>query len=97
MPTGDDGARDDERDTTTTDAPSDDAVVEAAATAAEGVVFDRLDRGAVEDYDVTVTFEEGVLEVDVYVAAPDADADEERVADDAARAARGAVDELFGA
>ncbi|MEF8856819.1 MAG: DUF3194 domain-containing protein, partial [Haloplanus sp.] len=42
-----------------------------------------------------VTFEEGVLDVDVYLNAPDADADPEAVADEAARAARDAVDDLF--
>ncbi|WP_262175467.1 DUF3194 domain-containing protein [Haloarcula laminariae] len=74
---------------------SDDEVVETAADAAENVIFARLSVGDIDDYDVTVTFEEGVLDVDVYVKAPDASADEERVADDAALAARGAVDELF--
>jgi hypothetical protein len=78
------------------DDPSDDEVVEAAAAAAGDLVFARLDRGAVEDYDVTVSFERGILEVDVYVEAPDADADADRVADDAALAARSAVDDLFG-
>jgi hypothetical protein len=78
------------------DDPSDDEVVEAAAAAAGDLVFARLDRGAVEDYDVTVSFEKGILEVDVYVEAPDADADADRVADDAALAARSAVDDLFG-
>jgi hypothetical protein len=77
------------------DDPSDDAVVETAAAAAEDLVFSRLDRGDVEDYDVTVSFEEGILEVDVYVEAPEAAADAERVADDAALAASGAVDDLF--
>ncbi|WP_277540204.1 DUF3194 domain-containing protein [Haloarcula laminariae] len=74
---------------------TDDEVVETAADAAENVIFARLSVGDIDDYDVTVTFEEGVLDVDVYVKAPDASADEERVADDAALAARGAVDELF--
>lgn len=75
--------------------PTDDEVVETAADAAEDVIFARLSVGEIEDYDVTVDFEEQVLDVDVYVNAPDATADEERVADDAALAARGAVDELF--
>ena len=79
------------------DGPTDDEVVEAAAAAAEELVFSRIDRGDVTDYDVTVTFEDGVLEVDVYVEAPDADVDADRVADDAALAASGAVDELFAA
>ena len=75
--------------------PTDDEVVQTAADAAENVIFSRLSVSDVEDYDVTVTFEDRVLDVDVYVKAPDASADEERVADDAALAARGAVDELF--
>jgi len=74
--------------------PTDDEVVQTAADAAENVIFSRLGVSEVEDYDVTVTFEDGVLDVDVYVKAPDAD--EGRIADDAALAARGAVDELFG-
>ncbi|WP_121821504.1 DUF3194 domain-containing protein [Halostella salina] len=75
--------------------PTDDEVVRTAAEAAEDVVFSRIDNSDVDDLDVTVTFEDGVLEVDVYVHAPDASADEGRVADDAALAARGAVDDLF--
>jgi len=75
--------------------PTDEAVVQTAAEAAEGVIFSRMKRSAVDDYDVRVTFEDGVLEVDVYVEAPETDADEERVADDAALAARSAVDDLF--
>lgn len=75
--------------------PSDAEVVETAAAAAEDLVFSRLDPANVEDYDVTVTFEEGILEVDVYVEAPGAGGDAEQVADDAALAASGAVDDLF--
>jgi hypothetical protein len=75
--------------------PSDDEVVETAANAAEDVVFSRFDVGEIEDIDVTVTFEDGVLEVDVYVNAPESTIDERQVADDAALAARGAVDDLF--
>ncbi|GCF14869.1 hypothetical protein Harman_28040 [Haloarcula mannanilytica] len=75
--------------------PTDDEVVETASTAAEDVVFSRYDVGAVEDLDVTVTFEDGVLDVDVYVNAPDSRQDEAQVADDAALAARAAVDDLF--
>ncbi|MFC6975615.1 DUF3194 domain-containing protein [Halomicroarcula sp. GCM10025709] len=76
--------------------PTDDEVVETAAKAAEDVVFSRFDIGEIEDIDVTVTFEDGVLDVAVYVNAPDARLDEGRVADDAALAARAAVDDLFG-
>ncbi len=75
--------------------PSDEEVVETAAEAAEGLVFSRLATGDVEDLDITVTFEEGVLDVDVYVHAPDADDDVDQVAEDAALAARAAVDDLF--
>ncbi|ACV46158.1 MULTISPECIES: hypothetical protein [Halomicrobium] len=77
------------------DDPTDEAVVETAATAAEDVVFSRYDTGAVEDLDVTVSFEDGVLDVDVYLNAPDGRHDESRVADDAALAAQAAVDDLF--
>lgn len=77
--------------------PSDEAVVETAAAAAENVVFSRLDQSTVADLDVTVTFEDQVLEVDVYLNAPEDDdeAEPEQVADDAALAARQAVDDLF--
>ncbi|PSQ26565.1 DUF3194 domain-containing protein [Halobacteriales archaeon QS_9_68_17] len=75
--------------------PTDDEVVQAAAEVAENVVFSRFDKSTVDDLDVTVTFEDAVLEVDVYVHAPDGSADEDRVADDAALAARAAVDDLF--
>ncbi|WP_129114801.1 DUF3194 domain-containing protein [Halegenticoccus tardaugens] len=75
--------------------PSDDEVVETAAEAAEGVIFATYRQSDVRDFDVTVTFEEGVLEVDVYLNAPDDEADPEAVADEAARAARDAVDDLF--
>jgi hypothetical protein len=74
---------------------SDETVVETAAAAARDVVFSRFDRTAVEDIDVTATFEDGVLEVDVYLNAPDGRADPDRVADDAALAARGAVDDIL--
>ncbi|WP_433626678.1 DUF3194 domain-containing protein [Halomicrococcus sp. NG-SE-24] len=73
----------------------DETVVQTAAEAAEGVIFSRYRQSDVTDFDVTVTFEDGVLDVDVYVNAPEADADEATVADDAALAARAAVDDLF--
>jgi len=75
--------------------PTDEAVVETAAAAAESVVFSRFEDGEIEDFDVTVSFEDGVLEVDVYVNAPESTADEQQVADDAAMAAQAAVDDLF--
>ncbi|MEF8827309.1 MAG: DUF3194 domain-containing protein [Halapricum sp.] len=73
----------------------DSEVVQAAANAAEKVIFSRCDRSAVADFDVTVTFEDEVLEVDVYLNVDDETVDERQVADDAALAARSAVDELF--
>jgi hypothetical protein len=82
------------------DVPDDETVVETAAEAAEGLVFSRYRQSTVCDLDVTVTFEDGVLDVDVYLHVPedaDADADPEAVADEAARAARDAVDDLFDA
>jgi len=75
--------------------PSDETVVRTAAEAAEDVVFSRFDRSEVDDLDVTVAFEDDTLEVDVYLDAPEGRADTERVADDAALAARSAVDDLF--
>jgi hypothetical protein len=75
--------------------PVDETVVQTAAEAAEGVIFDRYKQSSVTDYDVTVTFEDGVLDVDVYLNAPDDDEKAERVVEAAARAAQDAVDELF--
>jgi hypothetical protein len=75
--------------------PTDEEVVETAAEAAEGLVFSRYKQSEVDDLDVTVTFEDGVLEVDVYLNAPSDTRDPERVADDAALTARSAVDDLF--
>ena len=77
--------------------PDDETVVRTAAEAAEGVVFAHYRQSDVRDLDVTVTFEEGVLDVDVYLNAPDDEADPEAVADEAARTARDAVDDLFRA
>ena len=73
---------------------SDERVVETAAEAARNVVFSRFDRSTVEDVDVTVTFEDGILEVDVYLNATEG-RNTEQVADDAALAARAAVDDLL--
>ncbi|WP_128477531.1 DUF3194 domain-containing protein [Halorussus pelagicus] len=74
--------------------PTDDEVVQTAAEAAEGLIFARLQNSTVKDLDVTVEFEDGVLDVDVYLNAPEAD-EEDEIAEDAALAARSAVDELF--
>jgi hypothetical protein len=75
--------------------PTDEAVVKAAAAAAEGVIFDRYKQSEVTDFDVTVTFEDGVLDVDVYLNAPPDGPDADAVVDEAVRAATEAVDELF--
>ncbi|WP_132057342.1 DUF3194 domain-containing protein [Halorussus amylolyticus] len=75
--------------------PRDDEVVQTAAEAAENVIFSRFKQSEVKDFDVTVTFEEGVLDVDVYLNVPDSRNTEEKVAEDAALAARAAVDDLF--
>jgi hypothetical protein len=77
------------------DDPDETEVVRTAARAAEDVVFSRYDRTDVEDVDVTVTFEDGLLEVDVYLDATGS-GNPDRVADDAALAARAAVDDLLG-
>ncbi|MFB6354527.1 MAG: DUF3194 domain-containing protein [Halobacteriales archaeon] len=74
--------------------PDDAAVVRAAVDAAEDVIFSRYDRSTIRDLDVTVHFDDGQLAVDVYLDVPD-DPEAERVADDAALAARGAVDALL--
>ena len=74
--------------------PTDEAVVEAASDAAEGVVLSRYKQSDVRDLDVTVRFDDGILEVDVYLNAPD-DPDPEAVAREAVEAAESAVDELF--
>ncbi|MDG5759205.1 DUF3194 domain-containing protein [Natronococcus sp. A-GB1] len=76
--------------------PTDEEVVQTASDAAEGLIFSRYKQSEVRDYDVTIVFEDGVLEVDVYLNAPEDETDPEQVADDAALAAREAVDELFG-
>ncbi len=75
--------------------PTDEEVVQVAAEAAEGLVRARYKQSNIRDLDVTVTFEDGVLDVDVYLNAPEGDADAEAVADEAALAAQEAVDELF--
>jgi hypothetical protein len=77
-----------------TDGPSDAAVVEAAAEAAEGLVRSRYAQSEIRDLDVTVTFEDGRLTVDVYLDAPD-DPDPAVVANEVVEAAEAAVDDLF--
>lgn len=79
--------------------PTDEAVVETASEAAEGMVFSRYKRSVVRDLDVTVTFEDGVLDLDVYLDAPDGpdEPDPEIVVEEAVLAAESAVDDLFAA
>ena len=78
--------------------PSDETVVQTASDAAEDVIFETYKQSTITDYDVTVVFEDGTLEVDVYLNVPAdaADRSPDAVADDAALAARAAVDDLFG-
>lgn len=76
--------------------PTDQQVVETAAEAAEGLVFARFANSAVTDLDITVGFDDGILDVDVYLnTVDDAEADPEAVAQEAIDAAEAAVDELF--
>jgi len=75
-----------------TPAVDDAEVVQTAATAAENVIFSRYSHDEVRDVDVTVTFEDHQLEIDVYLDAP---GDAEQVAQDAVLAARNAVDETL--
>jgi hypothetical protein len=74
--------------------PTDEEIVEAASDAAEGVILDRYKQSDVEDMDVTVRFEDGTLDMDVYLNAPD-EPDPAVVAQEAVEAAEAAVDELF--
>jgi hypothetical protein len=75
--------------------PDDSEIVQTAARAAEDVIFARYSRSDVRDFDVTVSFEDDRLEVDIYLDADDGRQDPEQVADDAVLAARNAVDELL--
>lgn len=78
------------------DSPTDEAVVEAAANAARGLILDRYKQSDVRDVDVTVTFEDGVLDVDVYLNVPeDVGPPAEDVVEEAAMAAQDAADDLF--
>ncbi|MFO7833682.1 MAG: DUF3194 domain-containing protein [Halohasta sp.] len=76
--------------------PTDETVVQTAAEAAEGLVFARFANSDVTDLDITVGFEDGVLDVDVYLnTVEDAAADPDAVAHEAIEAAESAVDDLF--
>jgi len=78
------------------DEPSDDTVVETAAEAAEGLVLSRLQNSSITDLDITVSFEDGVLDIDVYLnTSDDAEADADAVVEEAIDAAESAVDDLF--
>lgn len=73
--------------------PADAAVVQTAVDAAEAVIFSRYDRSEIDDIDVGIAFTDGQLSIDIYLNVPDDEADQ--VVDDAALAARAAVDELL--
>ena len=72
-----------------------EAVVETASEAAHGYVFSRLTKSSVDDIDVAVSFEDEILEVEVSIVAPNAEANLEAIAEEAVRVAGDAVDELF--
>ncbi|MFW5965263.1 MAG: DUF3194 domain-containing protein [Halodesulfurarchaeum sp.] len=72
-----------------------ETVVETASETANRYVFSQLEKSAVEDLEVTASFEDEVLEVEVSVVAPDAETDLERLATDATRLAGEAVDALL--
>ena len=76
-------------------AVDDTTVVQTAAEAAEGVIFSRYSRSDVRDFDVAVTFEDDQLDIDVYLDVSENTEDPQRVVEDAALAARGAVDDLL--
>jgi hypothetical protein len=76
--------------------PTEDEVVTTASEAAEGTIFSRYRRSAVRDLDITVAFEDGILDVDIYLNPPDdGEPDPEAVVEDAIAAAESAVDDLF--
>jgi len=76
--------------------PTDETVVQTAAEAAEGLVFARFANSDVTDLDITVGFDDGILDVDVYLnTVDDAEADPDAVAQEAVEAAEDAVDDLF--
>jgi hypothetical protein len=77
--------------------PTDAEVVEAASEAAEGLILDRYKQSDVTDMDVTVRFEDGTLDVDVYLNAPGdpGEPDPGVVVEEAVEAAESAVDDLF--
>jgi hypothetical protein len=77
--------------------PTDEVVVETAADAAEGYVLSQYKQSNIADLDVTVRFESGTLDVDVYLnVPPDATPpDPDRVVETAVSVATEAVDDLF--
>jgi Ni,Fe-hydrogenase III small subunit len=78
--------------------PDPDEVVETAAEAAEGAVFESYRKSEVRDLDVTVGFEDGRLSVDVYLNPAEGTApDPDEVVEEAVAAAEAAVDDLFAA
>ncbi|MES3517519.1 MAG: DUF3194 domain-containing protein [Natronomonas sp.] len=77
-------------------APSDETVVQTASDAAEGVILSEYKQSSLRDFDVTVRFEDGTLEIDVYLNPPDdTDTDPDAIVESAIEAAEDAVDDLF--
>ena len=80
-----------------TDGPTDAEVAQTAAEAAEGIVFAHYRKSAVDDLDVTVSFEADRLSVDVYLNPGDGtDPDPDTADEEAVAAAEAAVDDLLG-
>ena len=78
--------------------PTEDEVVTTASEAAEGMIFSRYKQSKVRDLDITVEFEDGILDIDIYLNPPDdGEPDPEAVVEEAIAAAESAVDELFAA
>ena len=79
---------------------SSDAVVEAASTAAADFIFSHYSRTDVEDLDISVTFEDEELLIDIVLdtgAETEAERRQERqIADDATIVAVDAVDQELG-
>lgn len=48
----------------------DEEIVEEVATTVEEFIFSEIGSKNIEDYEVNVTFEDGDLEIDVYINAP---------------------------
>lgn len=73
--------------------PDDAEAAEVAHSAAVEVILSEYGRDEIEDLDVTASFDDGELTLDVYLLVPDADTAD--VVTEAIEAGTAAVDELF--